>query len=252
MTDKEVVLTFLSQNSFILVNEAILRALEGDCRAAVMLQKLVSMHQYFEERGAIKEFGWFFQGIKTIEEKTRISEYNQRQAFNDLEEMGLIEQQLRDSPPRRYFKLDFSAIRRLVELEVNRIVYPRKSSKTKDEFYRIINETGYDSLEAFSSACGNIQEDMIHFMYAWGKSYKKATLENWNWNTRIFGIWRTYWRANYLVKPFDYNSLREYTEYLHKTNLMNMGLDHFIIFDKQRPETFIAQAMSFYDFMRSF
>jgi hypothetical protein len=58
--------------------------------------------------------GWFFQTQETIEEETGLSRHKQDKAINDLMARGLITKELRDSPPKRYFKFNDLAINEMV------------------------------------------------------------------------------------------------------------------------------------------
>ena len=58
--------------------------------------------------------GWFYQTSETLEELTGLSNHKQTLCINQLIEVGALYQQNKGMPRRRYFKIDYETIQRLV------------------------------------------------------------------------------------------------------------------------------------------
>lgn len=60
------------------------------------------------------EEGWFYQTSETLEELTGLSNHKQSLCINQLIEIGALCQQNKGMPRKRYFKIDYETIQRLV------------------------------------------------------------------------------------------------------------------------------------------
>ncbi len=60
------------------------------------------------------EEGWFYQTSETLEELTGLSNHKQTLCINQLIEIGALYQQNKGMPRKRYFKIDYETIQRLV------------------------------------------------------------------------------------------------------------------------------------------
>ncbi len=60
------------------------------------------------------EEGWFYQTSETLEELTGLSNNKQTLCINQLIEIGALYQQNKGMPRKRYFKIDYETIQRLV------------------------------------------------------------------------------------------------------------------------------------------
>ena len=58
--------------------------------------------------------GWFYQTSETLEELTGLSNHKQTLCINQLIEVGALYQQNKGMPRKRYFKIDYETIQRLV------------------------------------------------------------------------------------------------------------------------------------------
>jgi hypothetical protein len=248
MTDESFVIEGLSQEGFVMVNERLLRALQGNLYAAFLLEKLISKYQYYRKTGMIDQQGWFFQKVDDVENATMINDYKQRAAFAYLKEIGMINMRYIGRPPLRYFQINFSAIKERVDLKQNDFNYPQLS-EDKKEFYRNLNAKAYSDVYQFREACGNIPTDTSDFMFAWSLIWEKAMGSRFQWDGRGYGILNNYWKIVYRgKKSFDYNSLWGYFQ-LIKVRAPKIGIPDFIEFDRERPETFIR--MTYAEFIHT-
>ena len=60
------------------------------------------------------EEGWFYQTSKTLEELTGLSNHKQTLCINQLIEIGALTQQNKGMPMKRYFKINYETIQKLV------------------------------------------------------------------------------------------------------------------------------------------
>ena len=80
----------LSQNSFWLVNKSLVRALEGNYSAAILLSDLVQRREYFANRGELAADGSFYALSETLEEDLAMGAQMRRRASKDLQDKGFV------------------------------------------------------------------------------------------------------------------------------------------------------------------
>ena len=214
MDNKSFVLNFLTQDTFIQVNEKVLKALKGDCTSAIMLSKLISFYRVSAYRGTLED-DWFLVNVTYLYESIGINEYNQRRALQFMQDLGIIDIKFKNYPKQRFVKIDFDKVFNAIDVEV-------KSTKkvSKIEFYNTLNE-GINTLthkEALNCK-GNIKQSLFDFMYAWSTLYTKKTDKKWTWDSKSFGIINHYWREVYTHKAFDFSNLIYYFDKDNDYNL---------------------------------
>lgn len=96
----------MSSNYFVL-NKKLVKGL--GIETAFFLSVLVEADDQLAD-----ENGWFYQTSKTIEEITGLSNYKQTMCIEDLIKLGILEQENRGIPMKRYFKISFEKIEELV------------------------------------------------------------------------------------------------------------------------------------------
>ena len=75
---------------------------------------ILSVFADAEEMLGDKE-GWFFQTIETIEEITTLSRHKQNIAIKSLKDLGVLEQQNKGQPMKRYFRINYNKLTNLIE-----------------------------------------------------------------------------------------------------------------------------------------
>lgn len=80
----------LSQNSFWLVNKQLVRVLDGNYGAAILLSDLVQRREYFASRGDLTDDGSFYVLSEVLEEDLAMGAQMRRRASKDLQDRGLI------------------------------------------------------------------------------------------------------------------------------------------------------------------
>lgn len=96
----------MSSNYFIL-NKQLVKAL--GIETAFLLSALVEADDQLAD-----EEGWFYQTSKTIEDITGLSNYKQSLGIERLIELGVLEQVNKGIPMKRYFKISYEEIQKLL------------------------------------------------------------------------------------------------------------------------------------------
>lgn len=96
----------MSSNYFIL-NKQLVKAL--GIETAFLLSALVEADDQLAD-----EEGWFYQTSKTIEDITGLSNYKQSLGIERLIELGVLEQINKGIPMKRYFKISYEEIQKLL------------------------------------------------------------------------------------------------------------------------------------------
>lgn len=58
--------------------------------------------------------GWFYQTTETVEDITTLSRHKQDQAIKTLEDIGVLEKQVRGMPAKRYFRINYNRVANLI------------------------------------------------------------------------------------------------------------------------------------------
>jgi hypothetical protein len=98
----------LLSNNYWVLNKTVMKEL--GLETAVIL----SVFADAEEMLGDKE-GWFFQTIETIEEITTLSRHKQNIAIKSLKDLGVLEQQNKGQPMKRYFRINYNKLTNLIE-----------------------------------------------------------------------------------------------------------------------------------------
>lgn len=206
MNSKETVTKLLSSSNFTLLNNSLIKALQGDLVQAFMLSHLVGMYTYFSNAGMISSDGWFYQTIDDIEENCGISAAKQRRALSLLEKAEIIGTRLVGSPPKRHFKVYTDKIVEMLG-NVNAIssvpVVP-SGIVSKQEFYTNLNTALHTSWTMTKTKLGSIPVKLGFFMYIFCSLYNNKTSSEYEWTPKSYGQLRHWFRTMYTNKKFDY------------------------------------------------
>ena len=101
------ILSLISSRGFIAVNKRIAQMYGLD--ESIMLGELASEYEYWEARGEV-ENGYFYSTVENVRENTTLAEKKQRNAIKTLKAAGIVDVVVKGLPPKRYFKIDESAL----------------------------------------------------------------------------------------------------------------------------------------------
>lgn len=101
------ILSLISSRGFIAVNKQLAQMYGLD--EAIMLGELASEYEYWEARGEV-ENGYFYSTVENVRDNTTLSEKKQRNAIKTLKDAGIVDVVIKGLPPKRYFKIDESAL----------------------------------------------------------------------------------------------------------------------------------------------
>ena len=222
MNDDNSIL-LLSSDSFIMINESLLKGLEGNAYEAIILSKLINLYKYFNENKLLTYDGYFFQTIENIYFHCGITESRQRAAIKSLEERGVITTKLLGSPPKRHFKLHTDKIVNLLSKSNISII-----DNNKEQFYLDLNKAIHTSWRLIQQKGGVIDKQLLWFMYNFNYESEHRYNISITITPQFYGIIRTYWRSRYLDKNFDYLKLEEYAKQCNG----HMDIKDFIKFDR--------------------
>jgi len=235
LNSETFVTSFIDQSSFVVVNEKMIKMLNGDCTCAVLLARLISLYNHFKSNDTLSD-GWFFQKVKDIEQRLGINDYFQRKCFTFMVKKGFIKTKIVGSPPIRYFSINFKAIEKALVAEAEFV--PKKESKPVDKssFYSVLNAN--DDVEALDVVKGNIPRPIAEFLFAYkrGLGYSFA-----GWNPESYGIISRYLDKTYFEpnRAFSYVRLRNWLNSSEpKTIKSFLSFDRLAQDDMEKPVSF--------------
>ena len=97
----------LADDNFISVNRSIVKVLGLEC--AVILGELCAEYTYYKNRNELKD-DMFYCTVEKLKERTTLSKYQQLQAIEKLEKIGIVKTELHGVPATRYFRIDQSQL----------------------------------------------------------------------------------------------------------------------------------------------
>ena len=103
----EFVKELLLSNNYWVLNKSVVS--EFGVETAFILGVLAEAEKMLAD-----EEGWFYQTSETIEELTGLSNHKQTLCFKILKEKGILEQKNKGIPMKRYFKINFENIQKLL------------------------------------------------------------------------------------------------------------------------------------------
>lgn len=238
MNTREIAKATLFKESFIQVNRALLRILNGDAYAAIILGELVSKYNYYKEKGDL-ENEWFFLTIFDLESSIGINEYLQRQAIKLLEKQGFIKIKRMGNPSRRHFYIDFEEIFRVV-FEGKPIKIHKSMNADKKAFYAELNRASLTTVEEFDHALDNIPRELGEIMFAWSRLYY-TRYGKWSWNSTEFGKINNYWKQAYgRRKPYNFRNIYNY----FMTYPVEPSIMGFVNYDRSQAEDLGINSLS--------
>ena len=106
MEDKTLKQLLMSSSYFVL-NKQIVKAI--GIEAGFLLTTLIEASD-----GLANDEGWFYKTAPSLEEETGLSNHKQSKIIEELTKLGILEQENKGMPMKRYFRINFNKIEELV------------------------------------------------------------------------------------------------------------------------------------------
>jgi uncharacterized phage protein (TIGR02220 family) len=97
----------LMSSSYFVLNKQIVKAI--GIEAGFLLTTLIEASD-----GLANEDGWFYKTAPSLEEETGLSNHKQSKIIEELTKLGILEQENKGMPMKRYFRINFQKIEELV------------------------------------------------------------------------------------------------------------------------------------------
>lgn len=97
----------LMSSSYFVLNKQIVKAI--GIEAGFLLTTLIEASD-----GLANEDGWFYKTAPSLEEETGLSNHKQSKIIEELTKLGILEQENKGMPMKRYFRINFNKIEELV------------------------------------------------------------------------------------------------------------------------------------------
>lgn len=197
MNHEQYVITALSANHFLMVNKNMLKHLNGDSTAVIILTELILKHQFYKHNHQLDSDGYFFCTLKTLEDSLGIKRGAQDHALKHLIDKELIYIINKGFPKKRYFEIQYSKLYEVLDAENIR------TEKTRDEFFSALNGS-----KTFTEWVKNKQNIQLHVAKAmWILKIKTRII----YTSRDFGMLKYYLFARFKGKAWDYSTFNSAT-----------------------------------------
>lgn len=175
------ILQLIASDGFITVNKALIKLM--GLEESILLGELASEFDYWTKNNGLTEDGFFFSTIENIEDKTTLSEYQQRKALKHLQEMGLVEIRVKGLPAKRYIKL---FVQKIIDLIQNYNLNNLKTSSEKTteldteklQGNNNIDNNNIDNNRPISKEIAQSADSDNSFDFSSKKKYLRPTLDN--------------------------------------------------------------------------
>ena len=107
------ILSLLAQDSYFIVNKDLAKVI--GINEAIILGELASEYTYYLKNDKLTEDGYFYSTVKNIEDNTTIKRDKQRKILNHLQDLDLIDIKFKETPAKRFIKLNKNNIFKLFE-----------------------------------------------------------------------------------------------------------------------------------------
>ena len=97
----------LMSSSYFVLNKQIVKAI--GIESGFLLTTLIEASD-----GLANEDGWFYKTAPSLEEETGLSNHKQSKIIEELTKLGILEQENKGMPMKRYFRINFNKIEELV------------------------------------------------------------------------------------------------------------------------------------------
>lgn len=232
MNSEDTCLNFLSEDSYVTIPTILLHFFKEDKDSIFILMHLVNQYKYLSKTNQLEPGGFFYSTVEALNDRYYINDYAQRKAIKNLEECGLITTTKRGMPAKRYFRINSSAIERV--LKSSPTVFKKKINK--EEFYNNFNTSIESGWNTFKSCIDNMGRENAFSCYTWKGFYDKKFGVSWKWNSLLVGIISQWTRNEIKSGNIDYSHFLDYFNTLTMNTNQEEVLKKFIIWFKAQPD----------------
>jgi hypothetical protein len=116
------ILDFLNGHNYGVFNRPTARLI--GLHTTIILSEIIDKYEYYKKGGLLvhlkdKEGEWFYMTAESIEERTTLTEKEQRPCINKLISLGFIKKEISGIPAKRYFQLDINKIVEFFQPQIN-------------------------------------------------------------------------------------------------------------------------------------
>ena len=183
----------LSSDAFVQLNKHIIKHLDGNLAAAVLLAELISKYKYFKSNDMLDDYGQFYYTGPSILKELGIKRATLNNAIKHLEAFCLIEITYKGYPKVRYFRLNFRQIHKVLMGSK-----PKKKKVDKDGFYDSLNSA--KTLEEFMKVTDHIPEEIAKSMWLLQQKIGGRPA----WDSISYGKLRNFLKYIFRGKRWDY------------------------------------------------
>jgi hypothetical protein len=211
MNEKNLCLNLLSEDSFIQISQLLLDYFKYDKDSIFILSHLISQYKYLMNTNQLESTEYFYSTIEAIENKYYINDYSQRKAIKKLEECKFITTIKRGMPAKRYFKINFPDIARILQSSPKEF-----KRRDKNEYYLNINTSIEQGWEVYKNVIDNMDKHTALGMFYWKKIFDKKSTTKWEWDSKMFGIFHFWFIQGKKTGNIDYSYIKDYIDYIVK------------------------------------
>lgn len=221
---KERVIHTLAADAFVSVNKKLLRHLQGDATAALMLGELISMFKYHTTRGTVDEItGYFPVSMVYLENGLGLSAYKQHNAIEKLQAMNLVSETKMGKPAGRFVLINFDEIDRIM---ADQAVAPNPTN----QFYEKLAETATTgTIDELDVACDKMDPQLRGSIILVTNTLKKDPTISVRWTPKAVGTLKNIVRLMKKGPNFDYKRLQLAIDACYTSqSYSNQTVDDFI------------------------
>lgn len=198
-------LNTLAQDSFLQVNTSLLDFLDGDSNSVLILSSLISQYKFYKSQDMIDSNGYFYCTIEHLYKRTRIKESSQRASLRNLQTIyGLLKVKVSGMPAKRFIKLDFEAITKVLSGQ-----NPVVAKPDKKVFYQQLNE-GIDlGWDIYKVRIDNLNPSTALILYFW-KKFINTKKGFWYWNPTNTSIINSWVKSELRTGPIDFRFIYDF------------------------------------------
>ena len=151
------IIDLLAFDNYIIVNRDLMVAV--GVAEAMLIGELASEFRYWRNAGKLDD-GWFYSTCDNLEDKLPFSRPTIKKATDHLEEIGVLETDLRGMPAKKYYRINGSQLEKFLQhvcKDFNKQVCKDFYTKNNKEEYENTSSRGSDDADVIPQATQDVQ-----------------------------------------------------------------------------------------------